>query len=274
MIVALFATFSLAAQPKHDLKLGRSIKAFDQYLLKTNYESQTHTQLFVNDELRGDSVEKFNVILSAQCSVVSVTVDGQEKEKRLVIRDFRRLTDRDTIDLLPTGTKIRCWFSDSGSIYTINDEPTPDAISQILVEVVKGEGGARTGNVLDAKKPVAVGSTWKMNIPAFRKMLGKEMSNLMKKLTGTVTFKSIDSLPQQPTATIVARAEAPKFSLKFGDMPSSASLIADFTIVVPLDVRFPALSIATSTVQRITTKQGIARMELAISSKRTSLFLR
>ena len=273
-MVALCATISVAAQTKHELQLGRSIKAFDQYLVKTTFESQTRTKFFVNEALSADSIEKFSVMLSAQCSVVSVTVDGQEKEKRLIIRDFRRLTDRDTIDLLPTGTKIRCWFSDSGSIYTINDEPTPDSISQILIEAVKGEGGSRTGNVLDAKRPMAVGSTWKMNIPAFRKMLGREMSTRMKKLTGTVTFASIDSLSQQPTATIAARAEAPMFTLKFGDMPSSASLVADFKIVVPLDVRFPALSISTSTSQQITTLQGPARMELTISNNRTSQFLR
>lgn len=274
LFVALFAVAAAAQPVKHELKLGRSVKEYDRYLLKTTYESVTQTKMFISDILRGDTTEKLSVILNAQCSVVSVTVDGQEKEKQLVIRDFRRITQRDTVDLLPTGTKVRCWFSDSGSAYTINDAPAPDSIVNILVEVIKGEGGSRTGNVLDAKKPVAVGDTWKMNIAAFRKVLGPQMSKLMKKITGTVTFRSIDSTGVQPTATVTARAEAPKFTLVFGQVPSKASLIADFSLTVPLDTRFPPVGLTTSTKQRIVTEQGVARMELEISTNRSASFLR
>lgn len=274
LCVALF-TVAASAQPvKHELKLGRSVKEYDRYLLKTTFESLTRTKLFISDVLRGDTTEKLSVILNAQCNVVSVTVDGQEKEKQLVIRDFRRITPRDTIDLLPTGTKLRCWFSDSGSVYTINDAPAPDSIVNILVEVIKGEGGSRTGNVLDAKKPVAVGETWKMNIAAFRKVLGPQMSKLMKKITGNVSFASIDSSGAQPTATVTARAEAPNFTLVFGEVPSKASLVTDFSLTVPLDTRFPPIGITTSTKQRIVTAQGVARMELEISTNRTASFLR
>ncbi len=274
LCVALFSV-AVSAQPvKHELKLGRRVKEYDRYLLKTTYESTTQTKMFISDILRGDTTEKLSVIFNAQCNVVSVTVDGQEKEKRLVIRDFRRITQHDTVDLLPTGTKLRCWFSDSGSIYTVNDAPAPDSLYNILNEVIKGEGGSRTGNVLDAKKPVAVGGTWKMNIPAFRKVLGPEMSKLMKKITGSVTFTSIDSSGAMPTATVTARAEAPAFTMVFGDVPSKASLVADFSLVVPLDTRFPAVGITTSSTQRIKTAQGVARMELEVSTKRSALFLR
>lgn len=250
------------------------MKEFDRYLLKTNYENSTRTKLYINGNLQGDSLEAFSVVLAAQCEIVSVTVDGQEKEKRMIIRDFRRISSQDTVDLLPTGTKIRCWFSDSGSVFTINDAPTSDDVSAILAEVVKGEGGSRTGSVLDAKKPVALGATWKMNIPAFRKVLGPEMSKLMKKINGTVTFASIDTTGSLKTATVVARAEAPNFTLYFGDFPSKASLVAEFSIVVPLDNRYPQEGIATTSTQRIDTKQGVARMEMTISSQRSSQFIR
>ncbi|HLP27138.1 MAG TPA: hypothetical protein VK147_00765 [Candidatus Didemnitutus sp.] len=274
LCVALFSVAASAQPVKHELKLGRSIKEYDRYLLKTTFENVTKTKLYISDVLRGDSTDRLFVILNAQCEVISVTVDGQEKEKRLVIRDFRRMTQRDTVDLLPTGTKLRCWFSDSGSVYTVNDAPAPDSLISILGEVIKGEGGSRTGNVLDAKKPVAVGGTWKMNIPAFRKVLGPEMSRLMKKITGSVTFASIDSSGAMPTATVTARAEAPTFTMVFGDAPSKASLVADFSLIVPLDTRFPPAGITTSSTQKITTTQDVARMEFEISMKRSALFLR
>ncbi|MCX6141117.1 MAG: hypothetical protein NTX15_09870 [Candidatus Kapabacteria bacterium] len=275
IVIAILATTCMyAQQPTYELKLGRKMKEFDRYLLKTTYESSTRTKLYINGNLQGDSLEKFTVVLNAQCEIVSVTVDGQEKEKRLVIRDFRKLTSHDTVDLLPNGTKIRCWFSDSGSVYTINDAPTSDALSAVLVEVVKGEGGSRTGSVLDAKKPVAVGASWKMNIPAFRKVLGPAMSKLMKKINGTVTFASIDTTGPLKTATVVAKAEAPNFTLYFGDFPSKASLVAEFCIVVPLDNRYPQEGVTTTSTQLIDTKQGAARMEMVISSSRTAQFIR
>ncbi|MBK6292829.1 MAG: hypothetical protein IPF59_13955, partial [Ignavibacteria bacterium] len=252
---------------------GRGVKEYDRYLLKTTYESVTQTKMFISDMLRGDTTEKLSVILNAQCNVVSVTVDGQEKEKQLVIRDFRRITQRDTVDLLPTGTKVRCWFSDSGSAYTINDAPAPDSIVNILVEVVKGEGGSRTGNVLDAKKPVAVGEKWKMNIAAFRKVLGPDMSKLMKKITGVVTFRSIDSTGAQPTATVAARASA---EVHVGLRAGTFQCITRCRLFTYGSVGYalPPVGLITSTKQRIVTAQGVARMELEISTNRSASFLR
>lgn len=262
------------AQPSYELKLGRALKAFDRYLLQATFESTTRTKLYISDMLRGDTIEARLALLSAQCEVVSVTTDGQEKEKRLIIRDFRMITGADTLEILPTGAKVRCWFSDSGSTFTVNDSPAPEAVSSVLNEIVKGEGGSLTGNILDARKPVAVGQTWPMNIAALKQVMGKETSGTMKKLKGNVTFVSIDSTGSVKSAVVRARAEDPRYTLKFGAVPSKASIVAEFSVTVPLDTRFPPEAVSSSTVQRIVTVNGVARMEFVVSTKRQSKFLR
>jgi hypothetical protein len=258
----------------YDLKLGRKIKEYDRYLLNTRAVTRNETKVYIEDMQRGDSVDSREVVLSAQCNVVSVTVNGQEKEKNLVIRDFRKLTLTDTVDVLPTGTKVRCWFSDSGSVFTVDNAPVSDDVQALLSEVVKSEGGTETSKLMDPAKAVALGATWKMNIPAFRKVLGPVLSGAMKKLTGTVTFASIDSSGSLPTATIMARAEAPTFTLRFGDMPSKSTFVADISLTVPLDNRYPAEALSTSSRQTVSMSQGNARMDMIVASSRSAQFLR
>lgn len=264
------------AQESRELKLGRGIKEYDQYLLKTIYEQQTNTSYYSDNIMRGDTADNITILLTAQCKVISVTVDGQEKEKHIVIRNFQLRTSNDTFDVMPTGTKVRCWFSDSGSVFTVDDVPVHDTIAALLSNVVLGEGGSRTGDVLDAKKPVTLGQTWKMNVKAFRKVLGKDQSKLMKKLDGTVTFSRIDSTGAQPTAIVTARAEAPSFSIKVpgATAPMIGSLVADFSYEVPLDTRFPPVSLSTSTTQNYVAVQGLNKLESRVFTKRQSQFIR
>ncbi len=258
----------------YDLKLGRKFKEFDQYLLNARAVTRNETKVYIEDMQRGDSVDYREVVLSAQCNVVSVTVNGQEKEKHLVIRDFRKLTLADTVDVLPTGTKVRCWFSDSGSVFSVNNVPVNDDVQALLSEVVKSEGGTETSKLMDPAKAVALGATWKMNIPAFRKVLGPVLSGAMKKLTGTATFASIDSSGALPTATITARAEAPSFTLRFGDMPSKSTFVADISLTVPLDNRYPPEALSTSSRQTVSMSKGNVRMDMVVASSRSAQFLR
>ena len=266
----------LPAQKAYELKLGRGLKEYDQYLLKTVYEQQTRTSYYSDNIMRGDTTDNVSIVLTAQCKVISVTVDGQEKEKHIVIRNFQLRTSTDTFDVMPTGTKVRCWFSDSGSVFTVNDIPVHDTVAALLSNVVLGEGGSRTGDVLDAKKPVTLGQTWKMNVKAFRKVLGKEQSKLMKKLDGTVTFARIDSSGAQPTGIVTARAEAPSFSIKVPGAPApmTGSLVADFSYEVPLDNRFPPVALSTSTTQNYIAVQGLSKLESRVFTKRQSQFIR
>lgn len=275
-IAVLFGCIGASSQllKTHDLKLGRKFKAFDEYLLNARAITRNETKIYIEDMQRGDSVDYREVVLSAQCSVVSVTVNGQEKEKHLVIRDFRKLTLADTVDVLPTGTKVRCWFSDSGSVFSVNNVPVSDDVQALLNEVVKSEGGTETSRLMDPAKSVALGATWKMNIPAFRKVLGPVLSNAMKKLTGTATFVSIDSSGSLPTATITARAEAPTFTLRFGDMPSKSTFVADISLTVPLDNRYPPEALSTRSRQTVTMSKGNVRMDMVLASSRSAQFLR
>jgi hypothetical protein len=277
VLVLVLATSATAQQLSvHTLNLGRGLKEFDQYLLKSTYEQRSVTRIYNNDILLGDTTDIVRVIIAAQCSVVHVTVDGQEKEKNLVIRLFQLQTNTDTFDVMSTGTKVRCWFSDSGSVFTVDGTPVADSVAALLSNVVLGEGGAKTGNVLDAKKPVAVGTTWKMNIAALKRILGREQVRLMKKLDGTVTFDSIDSSGQMPTAIVKARAEAPKFTMRIDGSPSPlvGSLVAEFRYVVPLDVRFPPVALTTSTTQTYSAKMGSQRAESFVTTSRQSEFIR
>lgn len=175
-----------------------------------------------------------------------------------------------------TGTKVRCWFSDSGSVFTVNGEPVADTVAALLSNVVMGEGGAKTGNVLDAKKPVALGATWKMNIAALKRILGREQVRLMKKIDGTVTFAAIDSTGPQATAIVTARAEAPKFTMRLDGAPYPlvGSLVAEFRYAVPLDSRFPPVALTTSTTQTYSATQGTQRAESFVTTSRTSEFIR
>lgn len=268
---------AIAQQPEvYSLKLGRGLKEFDQYLLKSTYEQRSQTKIYDNDVLLGDTTDVVRVIVAAQCSVVHVTVDGQEKEKNLVIRLFQLQTNTDTFDVMVTGTKVRCWFSDSGSVYTVDGIPVADTVAALLSNVVLGEGGAKTGNVLDAKKPVAVGSTWKMNIAALKRILGREQVRVMKKLNGNVSFESIDSTGPMPTAIVKARAEAPKFTMHIDGSPSPlvGSLVAEFRYEVPLDIRFPPVALTTSTTQTYSAKLGTQRAESFVTTSRQSQFIR
>lgn len=266
-----------AQQPTtYALKLGRGLKEFDQYLLKATYEQRSTTKIYNNSDLLGDTTDIVRIIIAAQCSVTYVTVDGQEKEKNLVIRSFQLQTNTDTFDVMNTGTNVRCWFSDSGSVFTVNGEPVADTVAALLSNVVMGEGGAKTGNVLDAKKPVTLGSTWKMNIAALKRILGREQVRLMKKLDGTVTFSAIDSTGPQKTAVVTARAEAPKFTMRLDGAPYPlvGSLVAEFRYVVPLDSRFPPVALTTSTTQTYSATQGTQRAESYVTTSRQSDFIR
>ena len=278
LLFCLICVASASAQqpPTYTLKLGRGLKEFDQYLLKATYEQRSQTKVFSGDNLLGDTTDIVRIIIAAQCSVTYVTVDGQEKEKNLVVRSFQLQTNTDTFDVMNTGTKVRCWFSDSGSVFTVNGEPVADTVAALLSNVVMGEGGAKTGNVLDAKKPVALGSTWKMNIAALKRILGREQVRLMKKIDGTVTFAAIDSTGPQVTAVVTARAEAPKFTMRLDGAPYPlvGSLVAEFRYVVPLDSRFPPVALTTSTTQTYSATQGSQRAESYVTTSRQSEFIR
>ncbi len=264
----------LVAQPTYELRVGRVIKAFDEYTLRSTYVSSQSTRVYIDNVERGAEDQNLQVSIVAKCSVVSVTTDGQEKEKRLIIRDFRRITPTDTTDVLPTGTKVRCWFSDSGAVFTVDDQPAHDTISSLLSMVVKGEGGARTGALLDPKKPVRVGQTWKMNVSEFRRILGKETSALIKKVAGTCTFERIDTVNSLPVCVVTAKAEAPNFTMYFDGYPSQASLTTTFQLVLPVDNRFPPEQLFSESAQRIVTKRENVRMVLEVRSSRSTTFVR
>ena len=276
VLILTAASTAVYAQQAYQLKLGRGLKEYDQYLLKTTYEQQSRTSIYSDNVMRGDTTDNIVILLTAQCKVVSVTVDGQEKEKHIVVRNFQLRTNTDTFEVLSTGTKVRCWFSDSGSVFTVDDVPVHDTVAALLSNVVLGEGGSRTGDVLDAKKPVKLGQSWKMNVKAFRKVLGKEQSKLMKKLDGSVTFSRIDSSGAQPTGIVTARAEALSFSIRVpgAASPITGSLVAEFSYEVPLDTRFPPVSLSTSTTQNYVGIQGLNKLESRVFTRRQSQFIR
>lgn len=272
VFVAFAAVACLVAQPEYDLKLGREFKEFDRYYLKTNYERTSTTTTSVHGNERESSKQSVSVFLAAQCDIASVTVDGQEKEKRLTIRECTAVVDNQNVTLLPSGTIVKCWFSDSGSVFTVNDKPLADSISSILAEVVQGEGGARTGEVFNAKKPVRVGQQWKINVLALRSALGLPRKGAPKQIRGTVTFTSIDSTTYTPSAVINAVAEIPRYKSKVDQIPTEMSVEAEFEVRLPIDNRYPLMSTGTTVTQRVQQKVGALQLDAVVKQKRQSSF--
>lgn len=254
ILIALLisATLQMTAGGKDPitLKLGRMLKVTDTYLYTTRFSDQQQmlTRLPTGQVL--DSSTNRSVELSALTTVHYVTVEGEEREKTLKIRTFKVTVDGVKHDYLHTGAVVKCVFSnDSGSVFTMNGKALPDSVTTILSEVLHAEGGAKTGRILDPKKPVKPGDAWSMNIKELLRTVEGDALRLDKKnIKGTVRFVGIDSTNDNGEVAIVlgeARAKRVKLGgmedLTVGDVHMNMS----FSLTVPVDHRFPPVESST-----------------------------
>lgn len=232
-----------------ELKLGRSIKAFDQYELRgasTRISSvKMHDE---NNNLVEIQADTIIVRISAFCRVHNVTVDGQEAVKSVIIRYAYAEHNSQTSEILPAGTVLLASFSDTSTAILKDSTPLSAEVMANLVPVIRSEGGKRTGEILDAPKKVGVGDTWPINVNAFKKTLDEGGRKRAKGITGKVTFIRIDSGSYMPAAVVEMKAMAKNAVGEMGGLtPSSSKLEAEVMLHVPLDQRYPAMRTASLT---------------------------
>jgi hypothetical protein len=239
----LIAVTSVTAQQPLSLNLGRKIKEFDRYQYTTRHSDQQQmlTKLPTGRVL--DSTTLRVVDLVAVVDVKSVTVDGEEREKSLDIRQFDVTTDGVRQRYLAKGTTISAVFSDSGSVFTIGGKPVADSVFMVLNDVVHREGGEKTGRILGTKKAVKTGDKWSMNVPALLSTIDRNALRIDKKnVKGSVELLAIDTTEENGVIAIVSgTAKATKVrpagldDLQLGDVHMNMA----FTVTVPIDNRLP-----------------------------------
>lgn len=237
------ASTACAQNPKHELQLGRAIKAFDKYQVRGSAQRSSRVSMArPNGTMQIIPQGSSMVQVQANCVVDAVTVDGQEAKKSVVIRSAKLVKDAASEDLLPPDTKVNISYSDAGTVITSNGEPLADSISQELALVLRSEGGAKTGLIMNPAKPVSVGDTWKMNNAAFVKSLDADTKKNIKNVKGTVKFERIDTIRGTPAAIIVLEASATNVIPSNQQFRVSKSTFRSrIEVTVPLDVRYPEM---------------------------------
>jgi len=249
-IVLLIAQSAILIAQTYNLKLGRSIKIQDSYLLRGS--AQRSTRLIVprtNGTKQIIPQASSMIQLQANCKVVAVTVDGQEAMKTVTIRSANMVRESENSDLLPTGFDFTATFSDEGPKFEHDGKPLADSIVQELALVVRGEGGSKIGLIMNPSKPVAVGDTWPMNKAAFIKSLDADTRRNIKKVKGTVTFERIDTIRGTPAAVIVLEATATNvIPINKHVKVVSSTFQSRIEVTVPLDERYPELHTHSASV--------------------------
>lgn len=245
ILTAAAAVGSVNAQESLKLSLGRKIKEFDRYKYTTRQSDQQQllTKLPTGEVLDSTSTRVVDIV--AVVDVRSVTVEGEEREKDVEIRQFDVTADNVKHAYLPKGTKITCIFSDSGSVFTVQGKPLADSVAMVLNDVIHREGGEKTGRILGTAKPIKAGDTWPMNVPALLQTIDRRMVRIDKKnVKGTVELLAVDTTEEHGVIAVVSgTAKATRVrpsgldDLTLGDVHMNMA----FTVTVPVDNRLPAV---------------------------------
>ena len=241
----LLTAATVSAQQPLKLSLGRKIKEFDRYKYTTRQSDQQQllTKLPSGEVLDSTSTRIVDIV--AIVDVKSVTVEGEEREKEIEIRQFDVTADNARYTYLPKGTKVTCVFSDSGSMFTIAGKQVTDSVFMVLNDVIHREGGEKTGRILGTSKAIKAGDKWNMNVPALLQTIDARMVRIDKKnVKGTVELLAIDTTEDRGVIAIVSgTAKATRVrpsgldDLKLGDV----HMHMGFTVSVPVDNRLPAV---------------------------------
>ena len=248
-----YATSTDGAFP---LPLSRPIKVTDTYLLKgmsTQISRVTTTDPNGVTKVMQDDTAVVNI--DAMCEVAGVTEDGQEAVKLVTIRNAQLRRQGEVTDLVPTGTSLKATFTNEGTEITKDGVPVPMEVMVHLVNLIRGEGGSRTGAMMDPPGPVAVGASWPMDSTTFLNMLGDLVSKQPASVSGSISFTSVDSAGVRPDAVVVLTAHAVDAIGSLGQAtPTSSSIVMNITVHAPLDTRYPLT--ATNTFTRLATHFG------------------
>jgi hypothetical protein len=256
-LTCLFTAVHAADTTRRELKLGRAIKAMDKYYWSSNYTVEQKITARMNGAVVHSQNSKEIVSIAANCEVAAVTIEGEEREKLIMIRYFTVSNGDTTYDILQHGQIVRATFTDSGYIFLVDRAPAPDSIAQRLREIVHAEGGEKTGRILDAGRPVRVAESWPMNTAALRKVfLDSSITVADKDMKGTVTFDAIEEVDQRQAASVKATVDMKNVKIITPDLeaPQTATMRINIAYAVPLDVRYPPMRTSTSTNMEVTIK--------------------
>lgn len=232
------------------LKLGRMLKVTDTYLYTTRFSDQQQllTRLPSGQVLDSSSTRTIEFV--AVATIKFVTVEGEEREKTLKVRRFDVTTDGIKHPYLYTGAVISCVFSnDSGSVFMVDGKPVADSVQIALNDILHAEGGLKTGRILDPKKKVRAGDSWKMNVKELLRTVEGDAIKLDKKNTmGMVRLVAIDSTKENGNVAVVlgeARAKRVRLGGMDGLTVGDVHMNMSFGLTVPVDERFPPVESST-----------------------------
>lgn len=230
------------------LKLGRELRPFDEYLVKAmNIRISRYALLHGNREetVQADTVRS---TFAGTVTVNNVTEDGQEAVKTVVVRNAETRYQGQNTTIVSTGTTIKAFYSDTGYVYTVNDDTLAAAVTADLVGLLRSEGGLKTGVIMNPPKPVRVGDSWHINADAFAATLGSPPKNKKRIVTGKATFKKVDVLHDIPVAVVSMKASVTNAVDSLEGMPvENATIEATLDIAVPIDERYPTVWVASNT---------------------------
>jgi hypothetical protein len=248
-----------SADTASTLNVGRLVKPMDTYLFKTQFyeEQKTYTR-----DVKGtikDTGTTLSIILQADTEVAAVTDDGEEREKNLKIRIF--IVTRNggaPMEYLHSGAIVKCTFTEDGPQFTKDKRPLPDSVAYALAQVVRGEGGTKTGRILNPPKKVKPGDSWPVNLKEFINIVGNEaMTFDRKNITGTVRFEGIlPFMDTIPAATVRADITAKRVRVQGypGFTLGPATIAMQMGVTVPVDARQPICEVSTVTAIDIPAK--------------------
>lgn len=241
------------------LNVGRNIKPMDEYLFKTQFYEEQRTYTRDTQGTVKDTATTLSIILQAETEVAAVTDDGEEREKNLKIRVFLVTKNgQSPIDYLHTGAIVKCVFTEQGPQFTKDKRPLPDSIAYALAQVVRGEGGSKTGRILNSVRPVKPGDSWPINVKEFMNIVADESMTFDKKhISGKVNFESIlPFMDRFPAATVRADITAKKVRIQGypGFTLGPATIAMQMGVTVPVDGRLPACEVSTVTAIDIPAK--------------------
>jgi hypothetical protein len=234
----------------YELKLGRQIREFDNYLVKAS--STSITDVVATSAIGHRTAQRSDttvVMLDAMCDVKQVTEDGQEAVKSITVRNMTFTSQGQTHDLMPTGAVLQATFSEAGTELTQDNAQIAETMMPLLLTVIRSEGGGRTADIMDAGRPVTVGDEWPADSSALLQALDPTGSVTPVALKGTVKFIGIDTT-RKPAAIVRLTAKAVNALGEIdGRRPLRSEITMDITLTAPLDVRYPIA--ATQSVTKI-----------------------
>lgn len=204
---------------------------------------------------------------------------GKRQPTEYVVEELTRTSGSQKDVLLPPGTTIRATHSEAAWRYTVDGQPTPESIHEILSSLMGGKTSDDEKGTDDAifgsKEPRAVGERWSVNVAALP--VEEEFEVDLEGASGSTRVAALRNVDGIECLEIEAELSCPKLHLK--TMPAdanvhSAAMSAQFLGLFPTDTRLPSLSTGMTfelvVSMDVATPQGPVRMDMTAQTAQTT----